>query len=132
MTDTITLTVRVDDGAKIQSETRDRLRAMERGEDIKDRHVLVLDDEADLQRLLSPANLELLRAIRHHEPESMREAAALVDRDFKDVHRNLTELETLNVIEFEQSGRSKRPIVRFDEIDVELSLDVADTDAAAV
>jgi predicted transcriptional regulator len=104
---------------------------MERGDDIEDRHVLVLDDEADLQRLLSPTNLELLRAIREHEPESMRAAADLVERDFKDVHRNLTEIETLNVIEFEQSGRSKRPIVRFDEIDVEITLDSGDTDVAA-
>ena len=131
MTDKTTLTVRVGDGEQTRQETRDRLRAMERGDDIEDRHVLVLEDEADLQRLLSPTNLELLRVIREHEPESMRAAADLVERDFKDVHRNLTELETLNVIEFEQSGRSKRPIVRFDEIDAEITLDSGDTDVAA-
>lgn len=131
MTDTTTLIVRVGDGEQTKQETRDRLRALEAGEDIEDRHVLVLDDEADLQRLLSPTNLELLRAIREHEPESMRAAADLVDRDFKEVHRNLTELGTLNVIEFERSGRSKRPIVRFDEIDAEITLDTGDTDVAA-
>lgn len=131
MTATTTLTVRVGDGTTTREQTRERIRAMERGEDLEDRHVLVLDDEADLQRLLSPANLALLRTIREHEPESMRETADLVSRDFKEVHRNLTELETLNVIEFEQSGRSKRPIVRFDEIDIEVSLDAVDTDAAA-
>ncbi len=131
MTDTTTLTVRVGDGMTTKEQTRERIRAMERGEDLEDRHVLVLEDESDLQRLLSPANLALLRTIREHEPESMRETADLVGRDFKEVHRNLTELETLNVIEFEQSGRSKRPVVRFDEIDIEVSLDTADTDAAA-
>ncbi|GGK84159.1 hypothetical protein ACFFN7_11355 [Haloarcula sebkhae] len=73
----------------------------------------------------------MLRAIREHEPESIRAAANLVERDFKDVHRNLTELETLNVIKFEQSGRSKRPIVRFDAIDAEITLDSGDTDVAA-
>ncbi|GGK84382.1 HVO_A0114 family putative DNA-binding protein [Haloarcula sebkhae] len=131
MTDKTTLTVRVGDGEQTRQETRDRLRAMERGDDIEDRHVLVLDDEADLQRLLSPTNLELMRVIREHEPESMRVAADLVERDFKDVHRNLTELEALNVIEFEQSGRSKRPIVRFDAIDAEITLNSGDTDVAA-
>jgi len=130
MTDTTTLTVRVGDGTTTREQTRERIRAMERGEALENRHVLVLDDEADMQRLLSPANLALLRTIRKHEPESMRETADLVDRDFKEVHRNLTELETLNVIEFEQSGRSKRPVVRFDEIDIEVSLDDGDTDAA--
>jgi len=130
MTDTTTLTVRVGNGTTTREQTRERIRAMERGETIEDRHVLVLDDEADLQRLLSPANLALLRTIREHEPESMRETATLVDRDFKEVHRNLSELETLNVIEFEQSGRSKRPVVRFDEIDIEVSLKDGDTDTA--
>lgn len=126
-----TLTVRIDDDGKTREEAYKRIEALENDEEIEDRHILVLDTEADLQRLLSPANLELLRAIREHEPESMRAAAELVDRDFKEVHRNLTELERLNVIEFETDGRSKRPIVRFDEIDVELSLDSVSSDAAA-
>lgn len=129
---TTTLTVRVGDGDQTANETRDRLRAMERGEDIEDRHVLVLEDDSELQRLLSPANLELLRTIRAHDPESMRAAADLVERDFKEVHRNLTELATLNVIEFEEEGRSKRPIVRFDTIDAEIALDSGDPEVATV
>jgi len=132
MSEITTLTVRVGDGTQTKKETRDRLSALESDVDIENRHVLVLEDEASLQRLLSPANLKLLRVIREHDPESMRKTADLVDRDFKEVHRNLTELEALNVIEFERSGRSKRPIVRFDEIDIELSLDITDTDTATV
>jgi predicted transcriptional regulator len=109
---------------------REDLRAMEGGEDVEERHVLVLDDEKELHRLVSPANLELLRTIREHRPESMRATAALVERDFKDVHRNLTELAALNVIDLESDGRSKRPVVRFDEIDVELSLGSESTGTA--
>jgi predicted transcriptional regulator len=131
MSQTTTLTVRTGDGEQTRQEARDRIRALERGEDRDERHVLVLEDEADLQRLLSPANLALLRAIRENEPDSMRAAADLVERDFKEVHRNLTELEALNVIEFEADGRSKRPLVRFDEIDVEVSLTDSDAEAAS-
>jgi len=131
MTDHKTLTVRLGGGDEERDALLDDIDAMERGEDVDDRHVLVLDEETELQRLLSPANLGLLRAIRAHEPESMRAAADLVERDFKEVHRNLTELEALRVIEFEQEGRSKRPVVRFDEIDVEVSLSAGDTDTAA-
>jgi len=126
-----TLTVRIGGRDDSRDALRERVRAMERGESVQEQHVLILDDEADLHRLLSPANLELLRAIREHDPDSMREAADLVDRDFKDVHRNLSELDALNVVEFEQEGRAKRPIVRFDEIDIEVSLGTADSDAAA-
>lgn len=130
MTEPTTLTVRTGDGERTRRDSRERVRSLAAGENVEDRHVLVLDDEADLQRLLSPANLALLRTIREHEPESMRAAAALVDRDFKDVHRNLTELEALNVLEFEANGRSKRPVVRFDAIDVEVSLTESDTESA--
>jgi len=131
MTDTTTLTVRTGTGEQTRAEARQRVQGLEDGDPVRSRHVLVLDDEDDLQRLLSPVNLALLRAIRHHEPDSMRAAAELVDRDFKEVHRNLTELEGLNIIEFETSGRAKRPVVRFDEIDVEVSLTAPETDTAS-
>ena len=59
---------------------------------------------AELDRLLSLKNLELLGAIFEHEPESVREAAGLVDRDYKHVHRNLSELGDIDVIELEGGG----------------------------
>lgn len=129
MTTKQTLEVRLG-GDEQRSELLADIRALERGENVAERHVLVLDNEAELQRLLSPSNLELLRAIRSHKPESMRAVADLVDRDFKEVHRNLTELDALNVIELQEEGRSKRPVVRFDEIDIQLSLDAGDADIA--
>lgn len=131
MTETTTLTVRTGSGEQTRAEARQRVQALEDGDSVPPRHVLVLADEDDLQRLLSPANLALLRAIRRHEPASMRAAAELVDRDFKEVHRNLTELEQLNVIEFEEAGRAKRPVVRFDEIDIEVSLTEPETDTVS-
>lgn len=129
MTGNQTLEVRLDSDEQ-NSELLEDIRALERGDEVEERHVLVLDNETELQRLLSPSNLELLRTIRSHEPDSMRAAADLVDRDFKQVHRNLTELDALNVIDLQKEGRSKRPVVRFDEIDIELSLGVDDTDIA--
>ena len=123
------LEVRLDSDEQ-HSELLEDVRALEGGEEVDDRHVLVLNNETELQRLLSPSNLELLRTIRRHEPDSMRAAAELVERDFKEVHRNLTELDALNVIDLKREGRSKRPVVRFDEIAIELSLDASDTDVA--
>lgn len=120
-----TLHVYVGEADRLREQTKDRLRAVEAGEDpdeIGETHVINFESEADLSRLLSPANLELLRAIRQHEPESMRATADLVDRDFKDVHRNLTELHELGVIEFVTEGRSKRPVAEYDDIEVHYSL----------
>ena len=130
MTKNQTLEVRLDSDEQ-HSELLEDIRALENDEEVDERHVLVLESETELQRLLSPSNLELLRAIRKHEPESMRAVADLVGRDFKEVHRNLTELDALNVIDLQDEGQAKRPVVRFDEIDIELSLETGDTDIAA-
>lgn len=130
-----TLHVYVGEADRLRQQTKSMIRAVEAGEnpeDVGQTHVLNFESEAELGRLLSPANLELLRTIRQHEPESMRETAELVDRDFKEVHRNLTELSELGVIEFVTEGRSKRPIAEYDEIEVHYSLqpDEASTEQA--
>lgn len=115
---TRTLSVRVGDADELHREARERVRAAERGEDLDERHVLNFEDEADLARLVSETNLELLRAIANRDPESMRQVEEIVGRDHKEVHRNLRELEALGVVELVESGRSKRPVVRFDELEI--------------
>ena len=129
-----TLHVRIDSTEETRAELRKRVRALERGEEADDMLVLNLHNEADLARIVSPTNLELLRAVARRDPQSMREVADIVDRDYRDVHRNLSELAALNVVRFEESGRSKRPVVDFDEIEVEIPVadDATGTDVASV
>lgn len=123
MTDT--LIVRVGEKDRTRQETREWIEAVERGDDVDSHRVLNIEREQDVARILSAVNLELLRTISEENPSSIRETADLVDRDVKDVHGNLSKLETLNLIEFEQEGRAKRPIVPFDEmrLDIDLSGD---------
>lgn len=120
-----TLHVYVGEADRLREQTKARLRAAEADENVQEignTHVLTVESEADLARIVSPANLELLRTIRRQDPPSMRVTATLVDRDYKEVHRNLTELYALGVIELVQDGRAKRPLVRYDEIEVHYSL----------
>jgi predicted transcriptional regulator len=46
----------------------------------------------------------------------------LVDRDVSQVHRNLTELAELHLLEFVEVGHAKRPVVWYDAIDIDLPL----------
>lgn len=118
-----TLHVRVGEGDRLHEQARERLRAAEAGDEVEDMDpVLNFESFADFARLMSEANLQLLRAIAQNEPGSIRQAAELVGRNYKEVHGNLRDLESLGVIEFVQEGRSKRPVVPFDEIDVALSM----------
>lgn len=131
-----TLKVTVGERDRLDQRTRDRIRAAESGDDLDDAQpVLNVESYAELSRLLSPKNLELLEAITRHEPESIREAASLVDRDYKQVHRNLSELESIGVIELEGGGpgRAKAPTLSYDglEIDIDFAGSNGNFDTAA-
>jgi predicted transcriptional regulator len=118
-----TLKVTVGERDRLDQRTRSRIKAAQAGEDLDDAQpVLNFDSYAELSRLLSPKNLELLEAISEHEPESIREAAELVDRDYKQVHRNLSELADIDVIEFEGggAGKAKRPTLAYDGLEIDI------------
>lgn len=55
----------------------------------------------DIARLIRTPNLKLMEGTVSQRPESVREAADAVDRDYREVHHNLQELEQFDVIEFE-------------------------------
>jgi len=75
-----------------------------------------------LAQVFTPRAIDLLQAIAQEEPASIREAARLVDRDIKQVSENLERLEEYGVVEFLNKGRAKRPVVPYDEIDIQLPL----------
>lgn len=95
-------------------ERLERAEAGERGDSIEQEPRFILNFETydDVARLMRTLNLELIEAIVEHQPDSIRDTAATVDRDYREVHRNLEELEALGVIEFEIAGQAKKPILR--------------------
>jgi|AntDeeMetagen134_2_1112570.scaffolds.fasta_scaffold00513_15 predicted transcriptional regulator len=110
-----------------QNAARERLRRAEAGEsgeaieqDV--RFVLNFEEFDDVDRLMRTSNLKLVEAIVSQRPESIRQAAAAVDRDYREVHRNLKELESLGVIEFETNGQSKKPILREGAENIDFSI----------
>lgn len=120
-----TLKITFGEAKEHEEAARERLRRAETGErgDAIEQNVqfiLNFEDYAEVERLMRQSNLELLEAITAEKPASIREAAALVDRDYRDVHRNLNELEDLGVVEFESDGASKRPTLRdgAEELDI--------------
>jgi predicted transcriptional regulator len=108
-----------------QQAARERLRRAEAGEEFDEQEaafILNFEDLGDVERLMRRLNLQLLDIVASERPESIRETARLVDRDYKEVHRNLKELEALGVIEFTSDGNSKRPILRDGTEAIDLSI----------
>jgi len=121
-----TLKVTIGERDRLNQRTRSRIKAAQEGEDqdLDDAQpILDFGSYTELSRLLSPKNLELLEVISKHEPESIREAAELVDRDYKQVHRNLSELDDIGVIEFKAdgSGTAKKPKLKYDGLEIDIS-----------
>jgi predicted transcriptional regulator len=94
-------------------------------------HRLSFETTDQLAQVFTPRGIDLLQAIAREKPTSIREAARLVDRDIKQVSANLDRLEAYGVVVFAEEGRAKRPVVPYDEIDIQLPLrDDAERDAA--
>lgn len=120
-----TLKITIGRGEQLEQETIDRIRAAKAGEDLEDAQpVLNFDSYQTLARFLTDRNLELLETISREQPDSIRETARLVDRDYREVHRNLSELEDLGLIVFEGGGqgKAKQPVVEYDDIEVAIPL----------
>lgn len=120
-----TLKVTIGEGDRIRRTARERIRAAERGEPLEDADpVLNFDSYATLAKFLRETNLELLEAIRRAEPSSIRETASLVERDYREVHRNLTELESLGLVRFDGGGpgRAKQPVVEYDDLEIHVPI----------
>ena len=106
---------------------RERLRRAEAGEGDETieqgvRFVLNFEDFDDIDRLMRTSTLKLIEAIVSERPKSISQLAAVVDRDYRDVHRNLEELESLGVIEFEIGGQRKKPILREGTENIDFSI----------
>jgi len=106
---------------------RERLERAEAGRDDDSieqdvRAILNFEEYEDIARLMRPSNLELVETIVSQEPDSIRDAAAAVDRDYRDVHRNLEELESLGVVEFETDGQRKQPRLKDGAENIDFSL----------
>ena len=120
MTNTLHVTV---DTSTDRADLDDRLAAIDAGEEVEPADAtLAVESLETFGRIFRPTNLRLLESITTHEPESLRELARIVERNPPDVLDNINELETYGLIELVEEGRSKRPVVWYDEINVDMPL----------
>lgn len=133
MTDTPTLLlVTIGTGESVYEESLDAIRTLKDGGSIDSPATLTFANEKQLGDVFNERTYTLLRTIRQDEPESIRETARMVSRDVKNVHQELTRLEALGVIRFDETGRSKRPIFPYDDLVISpFAHDSSDSAAAA-
>jgi predicted transcriptional regulator len=114
--DTNILVVTVDDETEPYREGLNAIRQLKGGEPVEQPAVVRFLNESQLTDVFNERTYTLLGVIRDEQPDSIRETARLVGRDKKNVHEELTTLEALGVIRFEEEGRAKRPVFPYDDL----------------
>ena len=103
---------------KIMLTTESRVEYLRRLSEAGFDDVLVLRRET-AEEVLTEKRMELVAEIANDDVPSMRELARRVDRDISIVSRDLDVLFEAGVIDFEQEGRSKRPVLAHENVMVE-------------
>lgn len=125
-----TLVVTVQSNEDFHDDVVEAIESLEAGEPVDSMPTLSFASYQELMGTLTPSVLELIEAIRRERPDSINEAARVVDRDVKNVHQELTRLAQLGLIYFEEEGRRKRPVVWFDELIIDLPFESKEGDTA--
>lgn len=71
------------------------------------------------ERVLTEKRMEIVEALAESEPSSVRDLARRLDRDISIVSRDLDVLFEADVIDYEQDGRAKKPVLAYENIFVE-------------
>lgn len=68
------------------------------------------------RKVLTEKRLELIEVLREEEPESISGLAELVDRDVAAVHRDLEVLTGQGIVEVQDEGNKRRPVLRYSHV----------------
>jgi predicted transcriptional regulator len=96
--------------------------ALERPEDSPSRVLIVNFSKAGIEKILTPARMELLRVVMQEKPKTVGELVAKLKRPKEAVSRDMRILENYGLLSFEVSGREKMPKVEKDLIAMPLSV----------
>jgi predicted transcriptional regulator len=88
-----------------------------RGEAVDETHVTFRDLEAMLAAL-TPKRLQLLRFVRRHEVRNIKALAAGLQRNYKNVHKDVEELTKLGLL----SRTAERVVAPYAEVDARFVL----------
>ena len=102
-------------------------KALERGREVRRQGGTYFTSLEAARKVLTPKRLELLRAIRKENPDSLYRLARVVGRDLKNVQEDVRALAELGLVSLRKtrgsSGRpSTVPRVRFKEIEVRIAV----------
>lgn len=105
---------------QFEKTSKERLKKATEGKNVP--HVVNFEDPGKLRKIFTEKRMELIEKIKELSPESIRDLARKLNRGVREVHEDLTLLESYDIVDFLDEGRAKKPRVPYDQIEVQVSL----------
>jgi predicted transcriptional regulator len=99
-------------GVETQGDLTRRILATAHGQRKTDADRISFESVGDLWRVLAPKRMEIVHIMTGAGPLTIREVARRVDRDFKGVHSDVTQLLNAGILERTESGGVEFPYDR--------------------
>jgi len=118
-----TLTIETKTWTDAKEKALEKARRFDEGEEINETNVVFVDP-ADVQRILTPKRMEMIETLMLDDVEvgSIRELAEVLNRNPSEVHEDVHILEEYSIVVLREEGRAKRPVVPYDDININVSL----------
>ena len=106
---------------EFKQDSLEKMEDFEDGEDVP--HSVSFEDPTKLRKILTEKRIELIQFLMDNEVESIGDLAEGVDRGLKEVGGDLNLLEEYNIVGIEKEGRTKRPSVPYDRIEIDIGIE---------
>jgi len=117
-----TLRITVGSAGDVFDQARDQLTT----DGVADEAVRSFENIADVRQLLTDRRVEVMRALMTDTPKSISDLADRLGRNYADVHADIQVLADHHIVYFETDGRSKRPVIPYDRVHLDIEV-VGDT-----
>ncbi len=98
------------------------VKSVEKNKRTKHKNRIVFNSVDELNSLLTAKRIKLLEILNKEDIKSILELSQKLNRNYKNVYQDVIFLEKIGLIKLQKEGRSLKPIVLFDEIDIKISL----------
>jgi len=103
---------------EVLTETKEVMKALSEGKSVEPSSYVAFDNLGLVTKVLTKERMALLRAIKQHNPSSIRELAKLVGRNYKNVHSDVMLLSKYGILELKREGKSQKPRFDYEELEI--------------
>ena len=116
-------TITIKSHEQTMRECAELMDAVLRGENVKpEESQYTFTSFEAFRKAMTPQRFALLKVIREKQPESIKELAAITNRDMKNISEDVKILLDMDLIEMEKHGKSKAPRLHYDGFRLEVAL----------